>query len=246
MDENQNNKTNLIDTTDCLEAVGVFRGWKNLLFIVTLLCLLLLQVSFWVLDRGLVKDEPVVQTPIVTKAAEPNTPAPEHELSDANETAAIVVDSNHPTEAQTQPKKVIIDLNLKTQHMNWLIRVLNFVLIAAAVLYCLAILFSLKVSLLGRLGGINHISRAFFLSLLMVVFLLPWQRLFGGVIVGAMYTPDELLKALDSVKDSDIVQMVLHYLRYTGYWLLIVLWLILAQIRSCRWTRTILRRLEVI
>ncbi len=36
MDENQDNLINLIDTTDCLEAVGVFRGWKTVLFLISL------------------------------------------------------------------------------------------------------------------------------------------------------------------------------------------------------------------
>ena len=116
----RNNKTNLIDTTDCLEAVGVFRGWKSLLFIVTLLCLLLLQVSFWVLDRGLVKDQADAQT-VVQIDAEPKAGAVQ-ELPDANETAVAVTDSNQLAEAQTQPEKVIIDLNLKSRHMIWLIR----------------------------------------------------------------------------------------------------------------------------
>ena len=31
----------LVDTTDCLEAVSVIRCWKNLMFIIILLCLLL-------------------------------------------------------------------------------------------------------------------------------------------------------------------------------------------------------------
>ena len=37
---------NLLDTTDCLEAVSVFRGWKNFLFVITFCCLLVLQAAF--------------------------------------------------------------------------------------------------------------------------------------------------------------------------------------------------------
>jgi hypothetical protein len=40
--------------------------------------------------------------------------------------------------------------------------------------------------------------------------------------------------------------MILHYLRFTGLWLLVVLLLVLSQIRSARWAKTILRRLEVV
>jgi hypothetical protein len=35
--------------------------------------------------------------------------------------------------------------------------------------------------------------------------------------------------------------MVLFYLRFTGYWALVMLLLLLAQLRSYRWARAILR-----
>ena len=47
MIEGSDNQDNLLDTTDCLEAVSVFRGWKNFLFVITFFSLLLLQVVFW-------------------------------------------------------------------------------------------------------------------------------------------------------------------------------------------------------
>jgi hypothetical protein len=40
--------------------------------------------------------------------------------------------------------------------------------------------------------------------------------------------------------------MVSFYLRFTGYWLLVMLLLLGAQIRSMRWAKMTLRRLEVI
>ena len=107
-------------------------------------------------------------------------------------------------------------------------------------------LFSLKVSLLGRLGGINHISRAFFLSLTFLVLLLPWQRFFGGVVAGAIYTPGELLRWYTVETTGGIFGIIFYYLRFTGYWLLVVLLLIFAQLRSARWAKATIRRLEVI
>src|SRR4030066_1215012 len=55
MNENQASQNSLLDTTDCLEAVGVFKGWKNFLFVIVLLCLLLLQTSFLLVDTGYIK-----------------------------------------------------------------------------------------------------------------------------------------------------------------------------------------------
>ena len=58
MNENQSGQNNLLDTTDCLEAVGVFKGWKNFLFVIIVICLLLLQICFWLIDTGLISVPP--------------------------------------------------------------------------------------------------------------------------------------------------------------------------------------------
>ena len=55
MNQNDAGHNNLLDTTDCLEAVGVFKGWKNLLFISIFLCLLITQAGFWLVDLGWVQ-----------------------------------------------------------------------------------------------------------------------------------------------------------------------------------------------
>jgi uncharacterized membrane protein YedE/YeeE len=41
--------------TDGLEAVGVFRAWKNFLFVIAVLCLVLLQTIFWLANTGQVE-----------------------------------------------------------------------------------------------------------------------------------------------------------------------------------------------
>ncbi len=339
----------LLDTTDCLEAVGVFKGWKNFLFLIILLCLVLLQVTFHLVDRGFIDigdqvygEEPAVEaqtelpdegpSDIVApestsidseessamgehvgeivvepdEAAEPNEPSEDAEQIEPNEPAqpdeAVEADElvepnepekldefaetdefaepneavevveqpepaepneltesssalrriepeNQPTVARMQyagqwiPKDFLSKATF--EQLALLIRLVNAVLLLTATLYCLTILFSLKVSMTGRLGGINHISRAFFLSLLMLVLLLPWQKVFGSVVTGAMFTPEELVKAY-SGKTDDILDKVLYYLRFSGYGVLILLLLILSQLRSLRWAKAILRRLEII
>jgi hypothetical protein len=42
------------------------------------------------------------------------------------------------------------------------------------------------------------------------------------------------------------MQTILHYLRFTGYWVVVMLVLLLSQTRSARWTNAMLRRLEII
>ncbi len=282
----------LLDTTDCLEAVGVFKGWKNFLFLIVLLCLLLLQVSFHLADRGCIDidgqlygDEPAVEPNEAAELneraepdkptedaepVEPTEPAETNEPAEPNEPARLgeSVEPNEPAEPnelvksssvlpwieprirstapQMQYAGQWVPKNFITfEQLTWLIRLVNAVLILAATLYCLTLLFSLKVSMNGRLGGINHISRAFFLSLLMLVLLLPWQRVFGSVVAGVIFTAEELVKWY-SGKTDDILDVTLYYLRFSGYGVLMLLLLVLSQLRSLRWAKAILRRLEII
>lgn len=236
MNENQAKESSLVDTTDCLEAVGVFRGWKNFLFVISLCSLLMLQVSFWLVKIGYV--EPAGDAAAVGAAGPEQIKKP---------TETVAIDPNQPIKLALKPEKSSL-FGMTFNRLSWLIRFFDFVLILTAILYCLTMLFSLKVSLLGRLGGINHIARAFFLSLTFAVLLMPWQRFFPGmvVVVGAMYTPAELQSACAKADEYNIFATILHYLRFTGYWLLVLLLLIFAQLRGSLWAKAILRRLEVI
>ena len=229
MNENQTGPNSLLDTTDCLEAIGVFRGWKNFFFIIILVCLLLLQASFWVVNLGYIRGECPGMAGSVGQI-----------VQDAND-VGLVAEESEPDAAGME--KSFFGVTFK--HLAMGIRVVNAILIMSGVFYCLTILMALKISLVGRLGGINHICRAFFLSLLMLLLLLPWQRIFVGVGIGSIYTPCELAKWTSAGTDN-IFDIVLLYLRFSGFWLSILLLLICSQLRSGRWTKTILRRLEVI
>ena len=284
MNGDQDKLSNLVDTTDCLEAIGVFRGWKNFLFVIVALCLLLLQISFWLVNTECVKAKNETETalPATVSAPAPScegksggtliTPLPAKQLLALQQSATkqSIVEPNtieraakkaaatEPSEGTEQagppqPAQPVAKraepaesfFGIKIKHVNWVIRFCNFVLILAAALYCLTMLFSIKISLIGRLGGINHICRAFFLSLVMLVLLLPWQNFFDCIVVGAIYTPDELVRWC-TAESTGIFDAIFHYLRFTGLWALVVLLLVFSQLRSSRWTKAILRRLEVI
>ena len=212
MNQNQTGKSDLLDTTDCLEAVGVFRTWKNVLFVIVVICLILLQVSFWLVNTGYIKIDERAKT---DKLA----------VADSN-AVATVAEANEAKKISQPPQHALFGVTFK--HLAWLIRIVNAVLVLAAALYCLMMLFSLKVSLVGRLGGISHISRAFILSLVAFILLLPWQKVFGYVVVGAIYTPCELVRCCGCCAQGccGIFGTILFYLRFSGYWLLIVLLLI--------------------
>jgi len=242
MNENQAGPSNLLDTTDCLEAIGVFRGWKNFFFVIVVICLLLLQISFWAVNTGYISAKGY----ICNKAQDSGTAVVAGGLSkdvqDVGE-AAKKVAAGQSEQAKAEMEGSLFGITF--EHLSGAIRLINAVLILTAILYCLTILLSLKISIVGRLGGMNHISRAFFLSLVMLILLLPWQKIFGSMVLGAIYTPCELAK-WSSDETGSIFDIILYYLRFSGYWLLILLLLIFSQLRSGRWTKSILRRLEVI
>jgi len=237
MDENQVGSSSLLDTTDSLEAIGVFRGWKNFLFIIVVLCLLLSQVCFWVVNTGYI---PAKEFPY-NKTKSSKADAVGRDLGGNAQDVDEAAKQNEPAGAKTNDSL----FGITFKHLTVAIRIVNAIIVLTGALYCLTILLALKISLVGRLGGINHICRAFFLSLVMLFLLLPWQRVFGGVALGAIYTPGELVEWC-SAETGGILDIILRYLRFTGYWLVILLLLIFSQFRSGRWTKTILRRLEVI
>jgi hypothetical protein len=301
MNDVQSGSKDLLDTTDSLEAVGVFKGWKNFFFMIMVICLLLLQAFFWIVDRGAIKqagqpteegaaqaaplapEAPQPEQPAMPAVAEPNTaqtaPAAEPNTSQTPPAAEPNIPPVAPLEGsgagqsmeqgtkdqnETEPNSVsgFSSFDSRIQHavawpsggflsgitferLTWWINFVNAILILSATLYCLTLLFGLKVSMHGRLGGINHISRAFFLSLILLMLLLPWQLVFGPVIVGAIYTPAELAR-WHAKEAEDVFDLVLYYLRFPGYGVLMLILLILAQIRSVRWAKAILRRLDII
>jgi hypothetical protein len=253
MGQEQSRMSSLVDTTDCLEAISVIKFWKNFLFVLILVALFLVQGSFWVMERHWVKADNVVLGPPVDV---PPVEAPTAEEKIKEAASQITADTNAAVEPNLQqtlhmgaepnrpaPVEVTFRFELRARHIAAVVRFLDFILIPCSLLYCLTILFAMKVSLIGRLGGINHIARALFLSLAFVVLLLPWQLLFAPVFAGAMFTPSELVAACQAEKTT--IAYVSMILRFTVYWLLIVVLLLAGQMRSMRWAKATLRRLDV-
>jgi hypothetical protein len=235
------NRGQMIDTTDCLEAVSVFRAWKNFFFLVVLVCLLIVQIAFWLVDAKMVPVPAERANVSGELGLAPTAPVP---TMSGQSSAATDPNSATAAKSPTVYGPAILAW-LTFERLERVIELANGVLIIAASLFCLSMFFSLMVSLIGRLGGINHIARAFFLSLIVMVLVLPWQKMLGLAVPGVVYTPSELIAWL-STKTASTLNTVVFYLRFFGYWLVVVLLLLTAQLRSARWTKSILRRLEII
>jgi hypothetical protein len=216
------NPNNMIETSDSLEAVAVFRTWKAIFFVIVLVCLVLIQAAFWAVDMRFVE----------TPGAVPPAPT-ETTVAPAENTA---IDSGFAGGVLGK-----FDFELLARALG----VANGILIVSGILFALTVFFCLMVSLVGRLGGINHISRGFILALVMAALIIPWQRLFGSNVVGVAYGADELLRWFDA-KAEGMPNVIFYYLRFCGLWLVVLLLLIMTQVRSVRWSKSIIRRLEII
>lgn len=227
MNESPAHQNHMIDISDCLEAVGVFRGWKNFFFVVMLLCLLLSQTAFWLIDRGIVEPPATAVSGIEGTAQGALEAVAEPNVTESGSSGGGLL-----------PK-------LTYEHLARTIELVDGILLVTSVLFCMAMFFSLMVSLIGRLGGISHISRAFFLSLIVLVLIVPWQNVLGLNVPGLIYTPEELLKWI-ATKSDKLLDTIFYYLRFSVYWLVVLVLLFMSQIRSGRWAKAILKRLEII
>lgn len=314
MFETDTGSAKMVETTDCLETVGVFKAAKNFFFIVALLSLLASQVVFWLGDFGLIawtdadkavsavqkdaesqdldaesapisdnkKDfkvieaDPADETLIddARKAVEQVAIESQEADKDTADQAAAVKDGANDQKAAQEAKTDTAKANDAAQEadgkqaseeqvasgkglkFNWkadwkylsvVVNVINSVLVFSVVTYLLVLIFSLKVSLIGRLGGMSHISGAFLLSLFACLVILPWQLAFPGIhLYGALYTPAELVTWFSDVCENGLLGKVALYLRFVLSWFIAFVLLIWAQKRSCRWAKATLKRLGII
>jgi len=176
MNENQA-PSQIADTADCLEAVSAFKSFKNLTFFVSFVCLILLQAAFWMNYLGRIDKSGCCRQ---YAAVSTETSAPSAGASEAMRAAArTAVTASGPCTSGNLIGAFDVDTIVST--------------VTNPVLFSLNLLMSLKISIVGRLGGINHIARAFLLSLFLLVLVIPWQICLPETVVGAIYTPRELL-----------------------------------------------------
>jgi hypothetical protein len=268
MEDMGSRRDDIVATTDYLEAITVFKSAKNFLFAVIAISLVLMVACFFLANSKYAIYEGAVATdkaapdvsmakPIeraaeiaaskVTEAAEPNK-APTSAAFSGPMPAPITGASSDKNDIQTTPSAPRTDvkpLKIKFEWIAWTLRVSNFVAMVATVLYSLILIFCLKISLIGRLGGINHIARAFVWSLAAVAFLMPWQKYFGGVLAGAVFTPADLMQACTRVAKRDLLESIFFYARFAGLPLVVIMMMLAAQVRSVRWAKATLRRLGV-
>lgn len=233
------------DKNDALEAFNSFSGARNLFFWLFLLIpLVVVQAQFWMVDRGwtctgqMQTNTEQTQTDEVKAPANVEKEAPDMEKADV---ATVGANDNTPAEKNACETRTSEEMD---SLQAGLIKTSNYVLTFAAVIYCLILLIGMKLALIGRLGGLAESSKAFFLSLIVMVLIMPWQQVMPAGIYGTLFSYQDIVENCRQIKQMNTPQeYVLHYGRFSGLWGLTMLLLIVAQWRSCRAVRKIRRRL---
>ena len=116
----------------------------------------------------------------------------------------------------------------------WALPITKFVALAAGMLLVLTLLLSVKIALVGRTGGVAGFLGAFFWSLLLWVFLIPWQQVLPGsnMLAGVAYNLGDLLDATAeaTTERAGGLTVVLYYARFLGYPIFVfILWLLVQR-----------------
>ena len=221
-----NDNYDMTEVSDALEALSVCRFWKNASFVIIIVSMSLIQTIFWLVDLEVLGLDLVPG--VRTQLAVDTNAAPDTNLTESA--------------GDTSP---IAPLGITADHLVYAIRTANGTTILGAILYCLTLQFSIGITVMGKLGGVRHVCRAFFWALLMLVVLLPWQHMLDSFALGLLYSPHELMSARME-KSQNLFCLAFYYLRFCGLWLIGFVFLVTSQIKCMGWVRSILHRLEII
>ncbi len=122
--------------------------------------------------------------------------------------------------------------------LEWVLPVGKFVALAAGMLLVLTLMFAVKLALHGRTGGIAGLLSAFFWSLLLWVFLIPWQQALPGssLLRGALSNAGDLVHATAalSAEKANWLTGGLYYARFAAYPVAVALLWLWVQLKFSR------------
>ena len=234
---------------DAQRAYDTFAAGRNLFFVMILLSLAILIAAFWVINCGLLDGA-------LGEMKHDQSPSLVQRLGRATLIAAAVTvpdgtaqrSGGEPgVEVMPMPEDDSDDAGNTAGVWAVLTRILlavvNAILPFVVVLYAVTIWVGLQLSLTGRLGGLQHNARAFFLSLILLVLVLPWGRIVAFGTWQTLFGYHELASAYVNRPDSgDGWNLACYYGRFLLLQLVALLAVLGAQIRCVRAGMQINRR----
>lgn len=163
-------ETAVPEYADAFRSIRMAKFWLSLLTVLTLVVFL---GSFIVVEFTTLLNETSGKA-AVKSANVPETPKDEATPAKADDKKAPT-----PTPA-TGPAKPAAGDPIQTAKfvLNIAMPILKYVGFVAAILLSLTLLIGFQVALFGQLGGVRPLVSAFFWSLLLLVFLTPWDQIF--------------------------------------------------------------------
>ncbi|MBI9016031.1 MAG: hypothetical protein JEZ07_02105 [Phycisphaerae bacterium] len=201
---------------DALEGFRAFKKFRNMMFILLLLSLLIQQSAFWLVHTGKIslKNEQKVTT---NEEKVPKGPL-EESVATTDE-----VDKSPESTKITAEQVTRIALHYS-----------QIVAMYTAILYCLALIMGLKILLAGQLPGVRGTSKAFFLSLILIVVVIPWQSLVLPPLQTALFSYDELIQRhSEFLPELSLTEKVCYFGRFAGFGCFVLIILFAAQ-GQCR------------
>ena len=137
--------------------------------------------------------------------------------------------------------------------LNWGLATSKFAALAAAGMLALVVMFAVKLSLLGRIGGPAGFLGAFFWSLILLIVLFPWQGMLQSAIAcGATFNLGQLTEMAGTVKGSwgaetpALVKQTFYYARFLGYPVLAILIALVVMARFARGYRPLKKQVSTV
>ncbi len=261
------NKQLINDKTDAWSAFATFAAVRTLFFILLFLALAILQVCFWAVNSGSMDKALHIDNSGILEIICPNhnytTPKP----GNYNCTAAI---SNYHSitnnNSSTSPNPCINDSNIsgmifttekpipltgrhvdKIQLIQSGLKAAKYLLSFAAIMYFFCMLAGLMMAIAGSLGGLANMTRALFLSLLVMVMVVSWQHSFAPGAPGVAFSYNGLIDHYKHMRISnDTTYTFFYYCRFVGLWAIAMIALLLAQWRSFKALKNIQLRIMAI
>ena len=206
---------------DYADAMLVARRAKSLMVLILLIVLLGQITIFFLVKYNVI----AVNTP----------PGDATLVNVQTDAAARAVTASAATQAVTVEKPTMV-----FQIMNYVSGVTVLMGLALTVLLALILLLLTKIMLVGRLIGVGKLTSAYILTLILLLFLFPWQAILNDAlhIPGVLWTWSELLAKINFDKGTDaLLPTILGWFRFVVAPLIAVILLIIIQLKSSRGLR---------
>ncbi len=156
--------------------------------------------------------------------------------------------SNAGTQPTTaEPADQTESITWWTHTLQWVLPATKFVALVASVLLSLMLLLSVKLSLVGKLSGIDGYMSSFMWSLILLMMLIPWQQALNFELAsGALFNLGQLKTVLAEVKpafgahDPTRFTRLLFHVRFAIYPITALFVLLAVQIKYARGLRATL------